>query len=74
MPLITWELWLAHPIVQDSPLLWQKPQSLLVSGRVCQGMQSLLVAIGTPTSACKTRVKSPDWPAGRRASIANATI
>ena len=65
MPLITWELWLARIIIQDSPLPWQKPQLLLTPGRVCQGMQSLLAVIGTPTGVCKTRGKSPGWPAGR---------
>jgi hypothetical protein len=65
MPLITWELWLARHIVEDSPLPWQKPQTNLAPGRVCQGMQNILVAIGTPTRVCKPRGISPGWPAGR---------
>jgi hypothetical protein len=65
MPFLTWELWLARPVVQDSPLPWQKPQTSLSPGRVCQGMQNILVAIGTPTRVCKSRGKSPGWPKGR---------
>jgi len=38
MPFITWELWLAREIVGDNPLPWQKPQTNLTPGRVCQGM------------------------------------
>jgi hypothetical protein len=65
MPFLTWELWLARQWVIDQPLPWQKPQVKLSPGRVCQGMQNILVAIGTPTRACKTRGKSPGWPSGR---------
>jgi hypothetical protein len=65
MPLLTWELWLARTIVQDSPLPWQKAQTNLSPGRVCQSLQNILVAIGTPARTCKTRGKSPGWPAGR---------
>jgi len=64
MPLLTWELWLARPLAEDRPLPWQKPQTQLAPGRVCQSMQNLLVAIGTPTRLCKSRGKSPGWPAG----------
>jgi hypothetical protein len=65
MPLLTWELWLARAGVADSPLPWQKPQAQLPPGRVCQGLQNILVAIGTPTRVCKSRGKSPGWPKGR---------
>jgi len=65
MPFITWELWLAREIVADTPLPWQKPQTLLAPGRVCQGMQNLLVAIGTPARACKPRGIAPGWPSGK---------
>lgn len=65
MPLITWELWLARKIVSDQPLPWQKPLPHLSPGRVCQSMQNILVAIGTPTRVCKPRGKSPGWPKGR---------
>jgi hypothetical protein len=65
MTLITWELWLARETVQDSPLPWQKPQTQLTPGRVCQGLQNILVAVGTPTRVCKSRGKSPGWPKGK---------
>lgn len=64
MPFLTWELWLARVVVQDCPLPWQKPQARLSPGRVCQGMQNLLVTIGTPTCMCKSRGKAPGWPTG----------
>ena len=65
MPLMTWELWLVREIVTDHPLPWQKPQVQLTPGRVCQGFQNLLVAIGTPIKACKSRGRSPGWTQGR---------
>lgn len=64
MPLITWELYLAREVVEDSPLPWQKPQANLSPGRVCQSMQNILAVIGTPTCTCKSRGKSPGWPKG----------
>jgi hypothetical protein len=65
MPLLTWELWLARTVVQDCPLPWQKMQTRLSPGRVCQSLQNLLVTIGTPARPCKTRGKAPGWPAGK---------
>lgn len=65
MPLITWELWLARQMVADNPLPWQKPQTNLTPGRVCQGMAGVLAAIGTPAQEPKRRGKSPGWPKGR---------
>jgi hypothetical protein len=65
MPMLTWEAWLARDIVQDSPLPWQKAQTHLSPARVCQSLQNILVAIGTPTRTCKTRGVSPGWPAGQ---------
>jgi hypothetical protein len=65
MPFITWELWFARQWVEDCPLPWQKPQKLLSPGRVCQGMQNILAAIGTPAQACKSRGISPGWPTGQ---------
>jgi hypothetical protein len=64
MPFLTWELWLARELVADKPLPWQKSQTILSPGRVCQGMQNILVAIGTPTGVCKSRGKAPGWPTG----------
>lgn len=65
MPLITWELWLARDIVADNPLPWQKLQTNLTPGRVCQGMGGVLAVIGTPAREPQPRGKSPGWPKGR---------
>jgi DDE superfamily endonuclease len=65
MTVLTWELWLARDLVEDSPLPWQKPQTRLTPGRVCQSMQNILVAIGTPACPCKSRGIPPGWPKGR---------
>ncbi len=65
MPLLTWELWLARPVVEDNPWRWQKPLARLSPGRVCQSMLSLFLEIGTPTRAPKTRGYSPGWPTGQ---------
>ncbi|WP_248277902.1 hypothetical protein [Brasilonema sp. UFV-L1] len=42
MPMMTWELWLAHDIVADNPLPWQKSLDNLTPGRVAQAMGSIL--------------------------------
>ncbi len=65
MPLQTWEVWLARPVAEDIHLPWQKAQTLLTPGRVCQAWESILPRIGTPTRVCKSRGKSPGWPTGR---------
>ncbi len=65
MPLLTWELWLARPVVEDNPLRWQKPLACLSPGRVCQSMLSLFIEIGTPALAPKRRGNSPGWPLGK---------
>lgn len=65
MPFITWELWLAREVVTDNPLPWQKPQTNLTPGRVCQGMGGILAVIGTPAQVPKPRGKSSGWPKGR---------
>jgi hypothetical protein len=65
MPLITWELWLARPIGVDRPLPWQKKQVEMTPGRVCQGMDDILTAIGTPAKPPKRRGNSPGWPKDR---------
>ena len=65
MPLITWELWLARPIVADKPLPWQKPQAQLSPGRVCMGLEAILSRIGTPACVPKPRGISPGWPKGQ---------
>lgn len=65
MPFLTWELWLARSVVADNPLPWQPAQANLSPGRVAQGLQNLLVAIGTPTRMCKSRGKAPGWTKGK---------
>jgi hypothetical protein len=65
MPLITWELWLARPVVADKPLPWQKSQSRLSPGRVCMGLEAILSRIGTPAGVPKPRGYSPGWPKGK---------
>jgi hypothetical protein len=65
MPFLTWQLWLARPIVSDCPLPWQKPLPRLSPGRVCQAMPAILARIGTPAEVCKPRGKSPGWQTGR---------
>ena len=65
MPLLTWQLWLARPLITDTPLPWQNPQPHPTPQRVLQGMGALLTQIGTPTRRPKPRGKSPGWPKGR---------
>jgi hypothetical protein len=66
MPLMTWQLWLAKDIVQDHHLPWQKPQTNLSPERVAQSLFSLLMEIGSPTLAPKTRGKSNGWKMGQK--------
>jgi len=67
MPLLTWQLWLARPIVFDKPRPWQKCQTLdrMTPGRVRQSLPALFAQIGTPACAPKLRGKSPGWLTGR---------
>ena len=65
MALVTWQLWLARPIVTDQALPWQKAQPTPTPGRVCQGLAGVLAVIGTPTQAPKRRGKAPGWPKGQ---------
>ncbi len=60
-----WQLFLARPLVQDLPLPWQKPQSVLTPYRVKRGLAATFSQIGSPTQPPKTRGKSPGWPVGR---------
>jgi hypothetical protein len=61
-----WLLYLSRPIVQDQPLPWQKPQSLLTPQRVQQSLPLIFAQFGTPARLPKTRGKSPGWSKGRR--------
>ena len=65
MPMLTWQIWLARPLITDHPLPWQKPQRHPTPHRVLQGMGALLTQIATPTRRPKPRGKSPGWPKGR---------
>jgi hypothetical protein len=65
MPLLTWQLWVARPLVTDNPLPWQKPQEHPTPQRVLQGMGGLLTQIGTPARPPKPRGKAPGWPQGK---------
>lgn len=65
MPLLTWQLWLARPDVQDSPLPWQKSSPNLSPGRTANAFAQVLVVIGTPAPAPKPRGKSPGWTPGQ---------
>lgn len=66
MPLMTWQLWLARELVEDTYLPWQKPQKNLSPGRVAQSMLGLLVKMGTPAQSPKPRGKSPGWETGKK--------
>jgi hypothetical protein len=65
MPLMTWQLWLARDVVQDSPLPWQKPMTQLTPGRIANAFAPLLARIGSPAPDPKPRGKSPGWPSGK---------
>lgn len=65
MPLMSWQLWLARPLVRDSPLPWQKPVTQLSPGRVADAMAPLLSQLGSPATPPKPRGKSPGWPKGQ---------
>jgi hypothetical protein len=65
MPLLTWQLWLARPEVQDSPLPWQRSSATLSPGRVANAFAAVLVVIGTPAPDPKPRGKSPGWTPGQ---------
>lgn len=58
MPIMTWQLWLAKDLVTQYHLPWQSATVKLSPGRVAQSMLALLIDIGTPASAPKSRGKS----------------
>lgn len=65
MPLLTWQLWLARPDVQDVPLPWQKSATDLSPGRVANAFAQVLAVIGSPAPDPKPRGKSPGWSPGK---------
>lgn len=60
-----WILFLARPLVKDSPLPWQKTQSALTPQRVRQSLWTIFGQIGTPARPPKPRGKPPGWPKGK---------
>jgi len=64
--LAIWLLYLSRPIVEDQPLPWQKPQTLLTPQRVQQSLPLIFAQFGSPARKPKTRGKSPGWLKGRR--------
>jgi hypothetical protein len=60
-----WMIFLARPIVEDTPLPWQKPQQRLTPQRVQQSIRPIFALIGSPARPPKLRGISPGWPKGR---------
>ena len=65
MALATWMIFLARPLVQDTPLPWQKPQQHLTPQRVQQSLRPIFALIGTPARPPKQRGIPPGWPSGK---------
>jgi hypothetical protein len=65
MPIVTWQLWLARPIVTQRPLPWHKSQVQLTPGRVAASLGSIFALLGTPALPPKLRGKSDGWLPGR---------
>jgi hypothetical protein len=61
-----WLLYLARPIVEDTPLPWQKPQQRLTPQRVQQGIYPIFALLGSPARPPKKRGIAPGWPHGRQ--------
>jgi hypothetical protein len=64
--LACWMIFLARPMVADTPLPWQKPQQRLTPQRVQQSIQPIFALIGSPARPPKRRGKAPGWSKGRR--------
>ncbi|MFN3308239.1 MAG: transposase [Anaerolineales bacterium] len=58
-------LFLARPIVEDTPLPWQKSQTRLTPQRVRQSLKPIFALIGSPAREPKWRGKPPGWPNGK---------
>jgi len=58
-----WMLFLARPLIEDTPLPWQKPQTRLTPQRVRQSLKPIFALIGSP--ACLPKPRGP--PAGAQA-------
>ena len=64
--LAAWIIFMARPIVADTPLPWQKPQQRMTPQRVQQSLRPIFALIGSPACLPKQRGKSPGWPKGKR--------
>jgi hypothetical protein len=61
-----WMIFLARPIVEDTPFPWQKPQQRLTPQRVQQSIRPIFALIDSPAQPPKLRGKSPGWSKGRQ--------
>jgi len=63
-----WQLWLARPLVADVRLPWEhpRPDGLVTPGQVQRHFTGILVRVGTPARAPRTRGKSPGRRKGQR--------
>ncbi|GEM_PF-7093739 len=66
-------LFLARPIVEDTPLPWQRRQTRLTPQRVRQSLKPIFAPIGSPARAPKT-VQKTAWPAQRKAANAQTAL
>jgi hypothetical protein len=62
-----WQLWLARPIVCEVRLPWERPRpdGLVTPGQVHRRFTGILVRLGTPARAPRTRGKSPGRQTGQ---------
>src|SRR6266566_4942417 len=63
-----WQLWLARPLVGEVRLPWEHPRrdGLVTPGQVHRHFTGILVRVGTPARAPRTRGKSPGRRLGQR--------
>ena len=64
-----WLLSLARPIVEDTPLPWQKSQQRLTPQRVQQSIYPIFALFGSLARPPKTRGKAPGWPSGKQRTL-----
>jgi hypothetical protein len=64
--LACWMIYLARPIVADTPLPWQKLQPHLTPQRVQQSIRPIFALIGSPARSPKLRGIGSGWPKGRQ--------
>jgi len=63
--LATWIVYLARPLVEDTPYPWQKPQQQLTPQRVQQSIRPVFAQIASPARPPKPRGKASGWPKGK---------